>query len=100
MNRTTHPFIRLAVLATTALSLLLVTAGRAAARYPPDHVGQPSSGSGGLYQTPIPAPVEPVTEHSVSALQWVLFFAAVLGALAIGAALMHLAQRRHPQLAD
>jgi hypothetical protein len=51
-----------------------------------------------VYQGPsTTTPVQPVTDNSVGALQWVLFVAAVLGAFAIGAALMHLAQRRRAE---
>ena len=46
-----------------------------------------------------PSQIQPVTDNSVSVQQWVLFTAAVLGALAIGAVLMHLTQRRRAQLA-
>lgn len=95
MNRTTHPFIRLAVLATTVLGLVLVTAGHAAAINPRPDPGGP----GGVYEGPGTSSVQPVTDSSVGALQWVLFAAAVLGALAIGAALLHLVQRHRRQLA-
>src|SRR5262245_33444196 len=94
MNRPPRPFARLALLATTVLGILLVTAGQAAAMYPPD-----PGGGGRVYEAPSPAQIQPVTDNSVSVQQWVLFTAAVLGALAIGAALMHLTQRRRAQLA-
>jgi hypothetical protein len=92
MNRTTHPLTRLAVLATIALGLVLVTAGQAAAKSLPD-----PGGAGGGSQAPTPTPVQTVADNSVSSLQWVLLVTAVLGALAIGAALMHLAQGRRAE---
>ncbi len=88
MDRTTHAIVRLAVLATTVMGLVLVTAGQAAAAY----LILPDPGGGGTYQGP--TPVQPATDNSAAPLQWVLFVAAVLGALAIGAALTHLAQGR------
>jgi hypothetical protein len=100
MNRTIHLFTHVATLATIVLGLMLVTAGQAAAQYPhPDAGGSRGGGGGVTYEGTIPAPMQSVTETSVGTLQWVLFAAAVLGAVAIGAALMHLAQRRRAQLA-
>jgi hypothetical protein len=84
MNRTRHPFSRLAALATTALGLLLLTAGQATAQ-------RPVPGPGGTGSAP--APVQPSIDASVSVLQWTLFAVALLAALVIGAALMNLAQR-------
>ena len=92
MKRTTHRLTRLAVLATTAPCLALVTAGQAAAVNLPD-----PGGPSGVGQGPTPTLVQTVTDNSISALQWVQFVAAVLSALAIGAALMHLAHRRRAE---
>lgn len=94
MNRTTHPFTRLVTLATTALGLLLLTAGQATAQRP-----VPGPGGTGTAPTPAaPAPVQPSIDASVSVLQWTLFAVAVLAALVIGAALMRLAQRHRGTL--
>lgn len=97
MNHTTHPLARLAALATTVLGLVLVSAGHAAARNLP---GDPS-GPGGTYDGPGTASVQPptLTDGSMSALQWVLFAAAVLAALVIGAALTHIAERHRVAIA-
>jgi ABC-type cobalamin transport system permease subunit len=95
MNRTIHPVTRLATLATIVMALVLVTAGRAAAMRPDPAPADP----GGAYDGPSRASVVLVPDNSVSILQWVLFVAAVTGALLIGAGLMHLAQRRRTQLA-
>jgi hypothetical protein len=95
MRHTIHPFTRLAVLATTVVSLMLVTAGQAAAMNPPPDPG----GLGGGYDGSSSVPVPSVSDSSISGLQWVLFAASVLAAFAIGAALMHLAQRQRRQLA-
>jgi ABC-type cobalamin transport system permease subunit len=98
MNRTIHPLARLTALATAVLGLVLVAASRAVAMNPvPDPGG--AGGAGGVPEGPSAAAVQPITDNSVSALQWVAFVVAVLGALAIGAALMNLAQRRRSQLA-
>lgn len=95
MNRTTVLFTRLAALATVAVGLLFVTAGQAAAqllRVPgPD-------GAGTVHHTSTPAPAGPISDASVSVLQWTIVAVAVVGALVIGAALMHLAQRRRGAL--
>jgi hypothetical protein len=93
MFRKTRPVTRIAVLASTVLGLLFVTAGQAAAIYPRPE----PSGTGHVYDGADPAQVQTVTDNSVSAMQWVLFAAVVLAALAIGGALMHLAQRRRVQ---
>jgi hypothetical protein len=89
MNRTTHSFTRLAALATTALALLLVTAGQAAAL----RLAPGNGGTGSVHEGPTPAPAQPIMDASVSALQWTLFAVVVLCALVIGAVLMNLAQR-------
>jgi hypothetical protein len=91
MIRTTHPFTRLVELATVALGLLFVAAGQASAQIPlpgPD-------GTGSVHEASTPAPAGPSVHASISFVQWTMFAAAVLAALMIGAALMHLAQRRH-----
>lgn len=95
MRHTIHPFTRLAVLATTVVSLVLVTTGQSAAMNPPPD----PSGPGGGYDGSSTVPIQSVSDSSLSGLQWVLFAVAVLGAFAIGAALMHLAQRHRRQLA-
>jgi hypothetical protein len=95
MRHTIHPLTRLAVLATTVLGLVLVTAGQAAAMNPPPDPGGP----GGGYEGSSTVPIQWVSDSSVSGLQWVLFAAAVLGAFAVGAAVMHLAQHHRRQLA-
>lgn len=95
MNRTTHPFTRLTALATIALTLVLVTAGQAAATRP----DPAPSDSEGLYKGLSGASELVVMNSSVSALQWGLFAVAVIGGLLVGAALMHLAQRHRAQLA-
>jgi len=92
MKQTTHRLTRLTVLATTAPCLVLVTAGHAAAVNLPD-----PGGPSGVYRGPTQTPVQTVTDNSISAVQWMLFVAVVLSALAIGAALMHLAQRRRAE---
>lgn len=93
MNRTTRPFTRLAALATIVVGLVLVTAGQAMALRPDPSPADP----GGLSDGPTRASVLLVTDSSISALQWSLFVAAVIGALLLGAALTHLAQRRRRQ---
>jgi hypothetical protein len=95
MNRTSHPFTRLAALATVALMIVLVTAGQASAMRPDPAPADPGVGS----QAPARASVLVVTDSSISVLQWVLFAAAVIGGLLLGAALMHLSQRHRAQLA-
>jgi hypothetical protein len=95
MNRTKLLFTRLAAVATVVLGLALVAAGQASAMPPPPDPG----GSGGVPQGPSPAPVQQITDNSISALQWVLVAAALVSALAIGAALMRQVQRHRRQLA-
>lgn len=95
MNRMSHPFTRLAALATIVLTVLLLTAGRAAAMRP----DPAPSGSDGLYEGFSRTSELVVTNSSVSSLQWVLFAAAVIAGLLVGAASMHLAQQRRTQLA-
>jgi hypothetical protein len=100
MNRTTHTFTRLAVLATTALALLLVSVGRAAAQ----RVELPGGtvGTGSEHAGPTPVPTQPIVDASVSALQWTLFAVVVLSALVLGAVLTNLAQshRGAPPVAE
>jgi len=84
---------RLVGLATSIVGLVVFTASRAAAMQPdpgPGNAGTVHDGSG----TPS---VLRVSDNSVSVLQWVLFVAVVIGALVLGAALTHLAQRRRLQ---
>jgi hypothetical protein len=82
---------RVAAVATTVLGLILVTAGTAAAMYPPppDPVGQPAAN-----QPPTLTRVQTVVDGSPSTLQLVVFVATIVAALAAGAALMHLLERR------
>lgn len=94
MNRTTHLFTRLVALATVGVSLLLITAGQAAAQLLPPGPDGTSAVHDGVTQ----APAGPIVDASVSVLQWTLFALAVLGALVVGAALMHVAQRRRGAL--
>lgn len=95
MNHTRRHLTTLSTLAATILGLVLVTAGQAAAMRPePGPTGPVGAG-----QTSGAPSALPVTDSSISALQWVLFVAVVLGALLVGAALTHLAQRRRIQLA-
>lgn len=95
MNRTTHPFTRLAALATAVMVMVLVTAGQAAAMRPDPAPGD----QGGVHHAPSRGSVDLGTTNSISVLQWVLFVAAVAGALLIGAGLAHLAHRQRAQLA-
>lgn len=95
MNRTTRHLTRLTGLAFAMVALVLATAGQASAMRPEPTPAGPDSGPHGL----VTSSVLRVTDSSVSALQWALFAAAVVAAFAIGAALMHLAQRRHVQFA-
>src|SRR3954454_4516911 len=95
MNRTLFPFRNLAPLVTTVVAMVLLTATQAAAMQPPRDPGERT----GTYVAPTNASAHHVTQSQVSALSWVMFAAAVLAALVIGAALMHLAQRRRVQLA-
>ena len=82
---------RVAAVATAVVGLILVTAGEAAAMYPPppDPVGQPAPS-----KPPTVTPVLTVVDGSPSTLQWVAFVATIVVALAAGAALMHLVERR------
>jgi hypothetical protein len=92
MNRRSHLFIRLAAVATTVVSLVLVTVGRATALRPPADTGS-APGSG--YEMLIPPPVQPnVTDNSDRTVQWALLAAAVLGALAIVAIVTEVLRRR------
>jgi hypothetical protein len=81
---------RVATVATTVVGLLLVTAGQAVAMRPiPDPGGQAAP-----KPTTTTTQVHSVVDASLSTLQWVLFVAAIVIALAVGAGLMHLAERR------
>jgi hypothetical protein len=95
MNRTRRQLARLTALAATILGLVLVTAAQASAMRP-----EPGpTGPGSVSQPPGTPSVLHVSENSVSVLQWVLFAAAVIGALLIGAAMMQVSQRRRARLA-
>lgn len=97
MNRTSHPLIRLAVLATAVPGIMVAIGGPASART----CVNPQTGS--LWSCPrsdngyggsIPAPVEQVSDNSDRTLQWVVFAAAVFSALAIVAVVADLLTRR------
>ena len=97
MNRTTRPFTRLAVLATTVLGLVLATASQATAQIcvdPSNARPRPCpTTSDRVYHGSSTTPIRQVTDNSTSTLQWVLLAAAVLAAIAIAAVLMRLVQR-------
>ena len=93
MNRTTHLFTRLVALTTVGVATLFATASHAAARVVPLPDVPGPEGPGPVHGAP--APAGPTVAASISVLQWTLFAIALLGAFAIGAALMHVAQRRH-----
>jgi hypothetical protein len=88
-RRTFSPFIRLAVLGTAVVGLVFVTPGRATAQH-----AYPSSAPGSGYGPPIPAPVQPIAENSDRSFDWLLFAAAVLGALALVAVVADVLGRR------
>ena len=98
MNRTSHLFVRLAVLATTVVGLVLVTSGQATARtcvVPSDASLTPCPiRSGDRYAGSSVMPVQQASDNSDRTLHWVLFAAAVLGALAIVAVVADLLARR------
>ena len=98
MNRTIFPFRNLAPLLRVlgiVVGLVLVTGAQATARQPPPGRGEPT----GTYHAPSTASVHHVAQSPVSSPSWLLFAVAVLAAVVLGAALMHLAQRRRVQLA-
>lgn len=99
MNRTSHPLIRLGVLATTVVGMMLASGGRATARTCVDQQTGglqfcPRSGDGYDGSATIPVPTEQVSDNSNQTLQWVLFAVAVLSALAIVAVVADLLARR------
>ena len=96
MNHTTRHLTRLAGLAATILGLVFLTAGQAAAMRPEPGPADPN----GVYEGSATQSVLRVTESSVSVLQWVLFAVVVISSLLIGAALTHIVQRRHAQVAS
>ena len=79
----------------TVMCMVLGTAAQAAANQPPPGRGERS----GTYHGPSTPPVHHLVASPVSTPSWLLFAAAVLAAVVLGAALMHLAQRRRAQLA-
>lgn len=95
MNRTSRQFTRLAVFAATILGLVLATAAQSSAMRPDPGPTGPDSG----IQAAGASPVIHITESSVSAVLWVLFAVAVIGALLLGAAMMQVVQRRRARLA-
>ncbi len=95
MNIKSRHLTRLTGLIATIVGMVIFTAGQAAAQRP-DPGGAGTNGVPGGSDT---QSVLLVTDSSVSVLQWVLSAVVVIAALIIGAALMHLAQRRHIQLA-
>ena len=103
MNRTSQLFVRLAVPATAVMGVVLGSTGQATAAtcvVPSDARRIPCpTGSGDRHAGFTSAPVQQVTDNSDRTLQWVLFAAAVLGALAILAVVTDiLARRRWRQL--
>jgi ABC-type cobalamin transport system permease subunit len=94
MNRSIFPFRNLAPLVITVLGMVLVTAAQAVASQPPPGRGERT----GTYHGPSTASVHHVTQSPVSSPSWLLFAAAVVTAVVLGAALMHLARRRRIQL--
>jgi hypothetical protein len=98
MKRTFHLFSRLALLATTVVGLVLVTAGRATARIcvipSESHLVPCPTRPGVGYDGSTIAPIQQVTDNSDRTLQWVLFAAVVFGALAIVAVVADLLVRR------
>jgi len=99
MNRTSHPLVRLGVLAATVVGMMLASGGRATARTCVDQqTGSlqfcPKSSDGYDGSSTIPVPAEQVSDNSAQTLQWVLFAAAILSALAIEAVVADLLARR------
>ena len=98
MNRTGQLSIRLAMLATAVVGLGLGTTGRATAAtcvVPSDAKVVPCpTRLGAGWDASTTAPVQQVTDNSDRTLQWVLFAAAVLGALAILAVASDVLARR------
>lgn len=97
MNRRSHLFSRLAVVGASVVGLLLITAGQATARvcvYPQARSPRLCPGSGDGYDASRTTPVQQVTSNSDRTLQWVLFAAAVLSALAIVAVVADVLVRR------
>lgn len=96
-NRTSHLFVRLAVLATSVVGLVLVTAGQATARIcidPSDGSTVPCPTTSSRYDGPTAPPARPVIDNSDWTLQWVLLAAAVLSALTIVAVVADVLSRR------
>jgi len=98
MNRTSHLFVRLAVPATAVAGVVLAKAGQATAAtcvVPSDARRIPCpTGTGDRHAGFTSAPVQQVTDNSDRTLQWVVFAAAVLGALAILAVVTDILTRR------
>lgn len=99
MNRTSHPLIRLGVLATVVVGMMLASGGRAMGRTCVDQqTGSlrfcPRSSDGYDGSSTIPVPAEQVSDNSNQTLQWVLLAAAVLSALAVVAVVADLLARR------
>lgn len=97
MNRRNHLFSRLAVAGTIVVGLLLITAGQATAQVcvdPQTRSTRLCLRSGDGHDGSSATPVQQVTSNSDRALQWVLFAAAVLSALAIVAVVADVLVRR------
>ena len=97
MNHRNHLFSRLAVVGASVVGLFLITAGQATARIcvdPQTRSPRLCSRSGDGYDRSSATPVQQVTSNSDRTLQWVLFAAAVLSALAIVAVVADVLVRR------
>jgi hypothetical protein len=95
MNRTVFPFRNLAPLVTIVLGILLLTAAQAAASQPPPGRGE----MGGTHHRPVTGPMHHVANSAPTGHSWVLFSAAILAPLVVGAVLVHVSRRRRAQLA-
>jgi hypothetical protein len=96
MNSTSRHLTRISGLVATIVGTMVFTASQAAAMRPaPD----PGPGTARATAGTGSQSVLRVTDSSISGVQWVLFAVLVVAAIAIGAALTHLAQRRRTRLA-
>jgi hypothetical protein len=86
-----HPLARFAALGIAVVGLVVVSAGRASAQHPRSDTG---TGPGRGDARTIPAPAQPVSDHTDWTLQWVLLTAAVLAGLAVVAAVTAALDRR------
>lgn len=105
MNRTSHLFVRLAMLVTAAVGLVIAATGNATAAtcvvpWDANRIPCPAGPADGYAGSPA-MPVQRVVDNSDQTLQWILFAAAVLAALAILAVVTDVLARRRwsqPQL--